>query len=69
VKVRLDSNVWISAFQFGGAARRVLDMAAANQIKIAISDDIVTEFTRVLQEKFNWSKAAVTELAGDIAGR
>jgi len=45
-KVTLDTNVYVSAFQFGGM--RLLHMAVNGDIEIAVSQPIVEEVIRVL---------------------
>jgi putative PIN family toxin of toxin-antitoxin system len=50
----LDSNIWISAFQFGGKAALIVDMALAGELEIAISQPIVDETGRILRNKFGW---------------
>ena len=52
IKVTLDTNVYVSAFQFGGM--RLLHMAVDGDIEIAISQPILDELIRVLREKFQW---------------
>jgi putative PIN family toxin of toxin-antitoxin system len=51
-KVTLDTNIYVSAFQFGGM--RLLHMAVDGDIEIAISQPILDELIRVLREKFQW---------------
>ena len=45
--VTLDSNVYISALQFGGKPMQLLDMAINGEIEIAVSQPIITEVGRV----------------------
>ncbi|HLK51160.1 MAG TPA: putative toxin-antitoxin system toxin component, PIN family [Bryobacteraceae bacterium] len=51
-KVTLDTNVYISAFQFGGM--RLLHRAIDGDIEIAVSEPILDEVIRVLRDKFQW---------------
>jgi putative PIN family toxin of toxin-antitoxin system len=51
-RVTLDTNVYISAFQFGGM--RLLHMAVNGDIEIAVSQAIIEEVIRVLRDKFRW---------------
>lgn len=53
-RVTLDSNEYISALAFGGAASRILHMAIDGDLEIAVSEAIITEVLRVLREKFEW---------------
>jgi putative PIN family toxin of toxin-antitoxin system len=59
VGVTADSNIYISALNFGGAPDKVLDLARAGEIELHISDDILGEVLRVLRDKFRWSEEAV----------
>src|SRR4051794_31196445 len=54
-RVTYDSNIWISALQFGGRMRAVLQMAIDKEIEVAISEPIVQETLRILRDKFGWS--------------
>ena len=51
-KVTLDTNIYVSAFQFGGM--RLLHMAVNGDIEIAVSPAIIEEVIRVLRDKFHW---------------
>ena len=50
--VTADSNIWVSAFGFGGNPRRLIEMADAGEIQIDISEFIIDEVLRTLREKF-----------------
>ena len=54
MRVTLDTNVYISALNFGGRAARLLGMARAGMIQIDISGHIEGEIVRVLREDFGW---------------
>lgn len=59
--VVLDTNVWISAFQFAthrGTPTRALEKAMSEDI-IASCNEIELEILRVLTEKFSWEPARV----------
>jgi hypothetical protein len=59
VGVTADSNIYISALNFGGPSDKLLDMARAGEIELHISDDILGEVLRVLREKFRWTDEAL----------
>jgi len=70
--VTADTNIYISALNFGGPPDKVLDLARAGEIKLSISDDIMNEILRVLREKFRWTDEAVKlakERIGDFTVR
>ena len=51
----LDSNIYISALEFGGKPLTLLEKGLESEVHIAISQPIINETLRVLREKFNWS--------------
>jgi hypothetical protein len=62
----------ISALNFPGNPARILQMAENGIIRLAVSDDILNEFERVLQRpKFGWTQDqvdnAIREPAADVA--
>ncbi len=60
VRVTLDTNVIVSGLYGSGNPRRILDLAEAGTIKLAVSQPILDEVSDVLQrEKFGWSAAEV----------
>jgi hypothetical protein len=60
VSVTLDTNVYVSALNFGGRAARLLAMAENGAIIIDISDHIENELVRVLREDFKWEAYRIT---------
>jgi hypothetical protein len=53
VIVVLDSGIWISAFQFGGAPQAAVDSVFSDHT-IAICDQIIAEVRATLVRKFSW---------------
>lgn len=52
-RVTADSNVYISAWVFGGKPMQVLEMALEGQIELCISDAILSEALRILRDRFH----------------
>ena len=52
-RVVADTNILVSALQFGGKPKQLLDLAADGQIDLATSEAILAEAARVLGNKFN----------------
>ena len=52
-RVVADTNILVSALQFGGKPKQLLDLAADGQIDLVTSEAILAEAVRVLQDKFN----------------
>jgi putative PIN family toxin of toxin-antitoxin system len=67
LRVTADSNIYISAMNFGGAPDKLLDMARNGDIVLAISDPIVEEVTHVLHDKFAWTDEAIKLAQARIA--
>jgi putative PIN family toxin of toxin-antitoxin system len=61
VAVVFDSNLWVSAFRFGGVPMAALQ-AAYLRHTIAYCDEIEAEVIRVLKVKFGWSPEDTTRL-------
>ena len=67
IRVTADSNIYISALLFGGPPAKLLDLARTGVIELTISDDILAEVTRVLRDKFGWSRVALSMAQARIA--
>ena len=52
-RVVADTNVLVSALQFGGKPRQLLHLATDGQVDLAISEAIIAETLRVLKDKFH----------------
>ena len=61
VAVVADTNVLVSAIQFGGKPKQLLDLAADGHIDLAISEAILEETLRVLKDKFHHTDAELRE--------
>jgi putative PIN family toxin of toxin-antitoxin system len=65
-RVTLDTNVYVSAFQFGGM--RLLHLAVDGDIEIAVSQSIVEEVIPVLRDKFHWDGYRLHDARQQILG-
>ena len=54
ISATLDTSVYIRALHFGGPATVIIGHARAGNIRIDISDAILSETIRVLRDKFRW---------------
>ena len=69
LRITADTNVIVSALNFPGNPLRILDLAEAGEIHLAVSDDILNEVNRVLlRPKFGWSQDRVDAAIRQIAG-
>jgi len=51
-QVVIDTNVWISGIVFGGAPKRVLELFIDGSIVVVISEEILSELRRKINQKF-----------------
>jgi putative PIN family toxin of toxin-antitoxin system len=68
VRVTLDTNIYVSAFEFQGQDKRLLHMAIDGDIEIAVSEPIIHETLRVLREKFEWDGYRLNDARQQILG-
>ena len=61
-----DSNIYISALQFGGVPRQFLNAARAGAFRLAISEVLISEIRGVLHEKFHWSDEMLDEATAGL---
>jgi putative PIN family toxin of toxin-antitoxin system len=65
--VTLDSNVFVSALNFGGPCLRILTMARDGLIRLDLSNAIPEEVGGVLREKFHWPEDDIELAQREIA--
>jgi len=66
-KIVLDTNVYISAFAFGGEPRRVINTLIAGKAVNYISDQIIDELTSVLKRpKFGYDDAVIRTIIYEV---
>jgi len=54
-RVVVDTNVYVSIFQFGGRLTEILDWAVDGSIELFTSEPLIQELAGVLVDKFGWS--------------
>ena len=62
IAVTFDTSFYIGALNSRGAGSRLLSMAETGEIRVDISEQIVTEILRVLREKFGWDGYRINQL-------
>jgi uncharacterized protein len=55
LRVTADSNLYVSAFNFGGVPQRLLDLSETGAIQLVISEELIAEILDVLGRKFDWT--------------
>jgi uncharacterized protein len=63
IGVTADTNIYISALEFGGQPLQVLVAARRGLIRLDISNPLLDEINRVLRDKFAWSPDRLQSLA------
>jgi putative PIN family toxin of toxin-antitoxin system len=58
LRVVVDTNIIISALNFGGLPGRIMEEAGLDSFQLYISEPILDEVQRVLTKKFGWSVGA-----------
>lgn len=66
--VTLDTNIYVSALEFGGIGARLLGMARAGMFRIDVSDAILDELVTVLRDDFRWDGYRLHFAREQIAG-
>ena len=61
-RVVLDTNVWISALNFGGKPAQILKIAVKKQIRFYCSQTLFAELVGVLRKKFGYSDEKIEEV-------
>ena len=61
IEVTADTNIYISGLIFAGPPRRFIQEAQAGRFRLAISDALLEELTRILRAKFAWSNEEIRE--------
>ena len=54
ISATVDSNIYVSALQFGGIGVRLIGMARSGAIRVDTSEAILAETIGVLRDKFGW---------------
>jgi len=66
LRVVIDTNVVVSALNFGGNPKAVLELARKNHFQNITSPFILDEVEKVLTQKFGWQMEATREVISDF---
>lgn len=61
-----DSNIYVSALNFGGVPLEFLNTARIGGFRLAISEALTSEIRNVLQTKFRWPEAAADDAIAQL---
>jgi putative PIN family toxin of toxin-antitoxin system len=68
LRVVIDTNIVISALNFGGNPKAVLELARENRIHNFTTPFIINEVEKVLTQKFGWQMEVTQEVLNDFRG-
>ncbi len=66
LRVVADTNVYVSALNFGGIPDEVLSFARRGHVELFVSKPILDETEGVLQRKFDWTPSRTQEALTEI---
>ena len=66
IRFTVDTNIYISSFNFGGVPKEVLSLALKEKARLSVSVPILQEIARILHDKFSWSEFDIRETEADI---
>jgi putative PIN family toxin of toxin-antitoxin system len=66
VRVVADTNIYVSAYNFGGTPSRILELAQEGQLILFVSQPILQELAGVLRRKFAWSEDLASRTVSNI---
>jgi uncharacterized protein len=69
MRATLDTNVFVSALQFGGIPGRLLDLSTDERFVVCISQAIIAELNRVLKDRFQWTEEDIETILTPISCR
>lgn len=65
-KIVLDTNVYISAFLFGGVPEKIIELAIESKVELFISAPILDELKEKLLEKFHYPEEEANKILNTI---
>jgi putative PIN family toxin of toxin-antitoxin system len=65
-KTVVDTNILISAINYGGVSDQILDLARNKEIDLLTSPEILTEFADILHRKFEFTPERTREAVAQI---
>jgi uncharacterized protein len=67
IRATLDTNIYISAFNFGGLPLTLIRLARRKHIHLAVSDAIRGEIKRILSDKFSWPETEISRTLAQLS--
>jgi putative PIN family toxin of toxin-antitoxin system len=69
MRATLDTNVFVSALNFGGVPGKILDLHTDELFILCASPAIIAELTRVLADRFEWTEEDIESTLTPIFSR
>jgi putative PIN family toxin of toxin-antitoxin system len=68
-RATIDTNVFVSALNFGGVPAQIFDFHTDEEFTLCISMAIVDEIKRILIDRFKWTEKAIDNILEPILSR
>ncbi|MEK7617961.1 MAG: putative toxin-antitoxin system toxin component, PIN family [Patescibacteria group bacterium] len=65
-KIIVDTNIYVSAYIFGGLPSEILELAQTKKIILFLSPEIIRELASILIRKFFWTQSQIDDLTKNI---
>lgn len=66
LRVVADTNIYVSAFAFGGQIGKILEFAQEGRFELYISRFIISEIRRTFTKKFHWPPDKLAALISNV---
>lgn len=68
-RATIDTNVFVSALNFGGVPAQIFDLHTDEEFTLCISPAVIEEIKRILIGRFKWTDEAISSVLEPILSR
>jgi uncharacterized protein len=69
MRATIDTNVFVSALNFGGVPAQIFDCNTNEEFTLSISPAIIDEIKRILRNRFDWTDERLESILDPILSR
>jgi putative PIN family toxin of toxin-antitoxin system len=69
MRATIDTNVFVSALNFGGVPAQIFDRNTNEEFTLSISPAIIDEIKRILRNRFDWTDERLESILDPILSR
>lgn len=69
MRATIDTNVFVSALNFGGVPAQIFDRNTNEEFALSISPAIIDEIKRILTNRFDWTDERLESILDPILSR